>query len=383
MPHTRQGNHRRIPSGQTSRRNQPSRLDGVRMGIHSLFSGRSTVGPRNPTPDSPKSPRFVLGLPNLSTTRLNVPYLTRSASNPSRSHSQRSQASQGTPSSLSAESPTTPISSRPITPNSLREELEEPTVSADQSHVRSGSARRFVGVDPAERHLAELAQAGRERQKHKRRHKERTCAPKIKNRKIRAKILICFISGMFLTLVLTIYLALALSNKNESEEFHVLLILIILVTTIFFCHALVRLCMMLIHPPNDGDLEQQLPSMIGPGGYANPAVPIQVALARDEEAAGIESEATKTPPPAYGLWRESVRVDPNRIFWQRNEAAAMERQETIARAEGHLPTVNRPPSYISEDGVDYVIEAAPRSIAPTTDGPLIPHPQERERGWPR
>jgi hypothetical protein len=35
-------------------------------------------------------------------------------------------------------------------------------------------------------------------------------------------------------------------------------------------------------------------------------MPIRVALARDEEAAGIESPATKIPPPAYGLWRESV-----------------------------------------------------------------------------
>jgi len=64
--------------------------------------------------------------------------------------------------------------------------------------------------------------------------------------------------------------------------------------------------MMLIHPPSEPDLEQQLPAMTGPGGYANPEMPIRVALARDEEAAGIESEATKFPPPAYGLWRESV-----------------------------------------------------------------------------
>jgi hypothetical protein len=98
---------------------------------------------------------------------------------------------------------------------------------------------------------------------------------------------------------------LALSNRNESQEFHVLLILIILITTIFFCHALIRLCMMIINPPEDEE-RQNLPSMIGPGGYANPQTPIRVALARDEEAAGIESEATKLPPPAYGLWRESV-----------------------------------------------------------------------------
>ena len=65
--------------------------------------------------------------------------------------------------------------------------------------------------------------------------------------------------------------------------------------------------MMIIHPPPDDDEHGPvLPAMIGPGGYANPALPIRVALARDEEAAGIESEATKVPPPAYGLWRESV-----------------------------------------------------------------------------
>jgi hypothetical protein len=71
-------------------------------------------------------------------------------------------------------------------------------------------------------------------------------------------------------------------------------------------------------------------------------------------------------------------VDPNRIFWQRNEGAALERQNS----EGRPSTAHRPPSYISEDGVDYVIEAAPRSIAPTTDVPLPLHPSERGRVWP-
>lgn len=71
------------------------------------------------------------------------------------------------------------------------------------------------------------------------------------------------------------------------------------------------------------------------------------------------------------------RVDPNRIFWQRNEAAARERQNQEERPT----TANRPPSYISEDGVDYVIEAQGRSIAPTTDVPLPLHPAERGRVW--
>lgn len=39
----------------------------------------------------------------------------------------------------------------------------------------------------------------------------------------------------------------------------------------------------------------------------------------------------------------------------------------------------RPPSYASEDGVAYVIEAQPRSIAPTSEVPLPMHPSEAGR----
>jgi hypothetical protein len=68
----------------------------------------------------------------------------------------------------------------------------------------------------------------------------------------------------------------------------------------------VRIALVLLRPPKQGDLELQLPQMVSAGGYASPETPIRVALARDEEAAGIHNEATKRPPPAYGLWRESV-----------------------------------------------------------------------------
>jgi hypothetical protein len=74
--------------------------------------------------------------------------------------------------------------------------------------------------------------------------------------------------------------------------------------------------MMMINPPSEDNQRPDLPSMTGPGGFANPHVPIRVALARDEEAAGIESDATKLPPPAYGLWRESV-VSINPLFSHR------------------------------------------------------------------
>jgi hypothetical protein len=58
-------------------------------------------------------------------------------------------------------------------------------------------------------------------------------------------------------------------------------------------------------------------------------------------------------------------VDPNRIYWQRNDetqAAASELSTPAARPS----TANRPPSYASDDGIEYVVEARPRSIAPAT-----------------
>lgn len=114
-------------------------------------------------------------------------------------------------------------------------------------------------------------------------------------------------------------LALSITKNTINSEFTVLLILIILFTTIFFCHGLIRLCMLIVKPRgstssrgSESDEMRQRGGIMHdaayvlPGGYAIPREPIRVVLARDEEAAGIESETTKMKPPAYGLWRESV-----------------------------------------------------------------------------
>ncbi|TQN73549.1 hypothetical protein CSHISOI_01928 [Colletotrichum shisoi] len=109
-----------------------------------------------------------------------------------------------------------------------------------------------------------------------------------------------------------------------------------------------------------------MPHLLPPGGYAVPREPIRVVLARDEEEQGEVSEAVQAKPPAYGLWRESVRVDPNRIYWQRNPNAG---QSTPGERNGGP----RPPSYASEDGVSYIVDARPRSMAPIA---IPPHPSE-------
>jgi hypothetical protein len=95
------------------------------------------------------------------------------------------------------------------------------------------------------------------------------------------------------------------------------------------------------------------------------------------------------PPPAYGLWRSSVRVDPNLLHWQRVDAANAAPTDTAAppkptnrQSQAPIPSSSRnnsssslprereeeqqhvrprPPSYVSDDGVSYVVEAAPRS----------------------
>ncbi|KAK3332724.1 hypothetical protein B0T19DRAFT_398466 [Cercophora scortea] len=404
--------------------------------------------------ETPKTPRFRIGVQTLPSTRLHLPNLTRTWT----------QGSNGPPSrpGTAARAPLGGIITEPV-----------PAYTASSS---SGSRTR--GADPAEEELVGLAEEGRRRRQHRRersdgsrrsghrsqreggedsrrrrrrRERERErgrlaagqssssssgggsggssrqgrerkappkhfmfCFPWIKSRRVRTQILRCFVSGLLLALLLSVYLALSITKNINSSEFTVLIILIILFVTIFFCHALIRLCMLVLkggRGQEDVD-RSQLPQMFGPGGYAIPRQPIRVVMARDEEAAGIESETTKINPPAYGLWRESVRVDPNRIYWERNQDAAAhtdatrEEEDEISPADsassssagGHhhrsrsgsarepgsrAAGAPRPPSYVSEDGVAYVVEAQPRSIAPTTDVPLgqqqHQHPSESGR----
>lgn len=49
-------------------------------------------------------------------------------------------------------------------------------------------------------------------------------------------------------------------------------------------------------------------------------------------------------------------------------------EEPATRSREHDP---RPPSYVSEDGVSYVVEAAPRSVAPSTTAMSDVHPAWR------
>ncbi|KAK0708619.1 hypothetical protein B0H67DRAFT_590787 [Lasiosphaeris hirsuta] len=402
--------------------------------------------------ESPKTPQFRIGVQDLPSTRLHLPNLTRTwtqgsngppsrpgtAARPStsraredverpapavvgrrrrrvrvegeegRSGRRRRHRREGSDRSRRVE---TPGGSSASGSRSQRSRGESGSGSGDGSGERSEQRESRRRRRRREREAAALGEGEREGGRRQRSERSPTpkrfmfCFPWIKSRRIRSQILRCFVSGMFLTLILTVYLSLSITKNINNSEFTVLLILIILFVTIFFCHGLIRLCMMVVrggrNREDSANRSGRLPEMMGPGGYAIPREPIRVVLARDEEAAGIESEATKSNPPAYGLWRESVRVDPNRIYWQRNDEAAPdtvdeERSlhgspgESGTRSHDHdeagpsedvRPTVPRPPSYASDDGVSYVVEAQPRSIAPTMEVPLrgSVHPAEAGR----
>jgi hypothetical protein len=162
--------------------------------------------------------------------------------------------------------------------------------------------------------------------------------------------------------------------------------------------------MLLLNPPRETPREP-VPNLTAPEGF-QPIVPIPVRLARDDElessdndmadleAGDPEKEVLPPPPPAYGLWRSSVRVDPNLLHWQRVEdnraqsaismpqsragsAVAASTHDAPAAAPAEGP---RPPSYVSEDGVSYVTEAVPRSVAPAQDVPA-PAPSGVHPAW--
>lgn len=138
-----------------------------------------------------------------------------------------------------------------------------------------------------------------------------------------------------------------------------------------------------------------IPHNVGPSGYAQPERPIPVVLAGDEELLAEShrsaQEKIPPPPPAYGLWRSSVvsvskccssnqkltvflqRINPDLLYWQRVEERARSSKKSNRASRGAKKTsAPRPPSYTSDDGIDYVVEAQPRSLAqqPGPDDPV-------------
>ncbi|KAF2127927.1 hypothetical protein P153DRAFT_294346 [Dothidotthia symphoricarpi CBS 119687] len=277
--------------------------------------------------------------------------------------------------------------------------LEQRTTHAHESH-HARQESNFSIADPEVLQLqAEINGRGRRhrRRKHRRHEhhdqwvrtkKGRGTRHSGKGTAVRGKKMACILSGTFMLVVLAIYLAIALT-QSLGQEIHILFIIILISTTIFFCHSLIRLCMLVLHPkthhhhhhrhPRTGSSSHRRP-LQHPSTPENfqPTQPIRVHLARDVEL-GIppsdiqdmptdptdpEKDILPPPPPAYGLWRSSVRANPDLLHWRRagEERGVFSAVETragsvvsagtgmwSAAAEEPRNGAARPPSYASED----------------------------------
>ena len=318
-----------------------------RRGADTQRLSSATAGPR-PTsshyttssnyPDdeilSPKTPQFAHGIPPVLSEQLNLHELQNELQNDLRRLSSRGSSGPQSPAGSNTARPSAEVS-EPVPAMTARHMLGRSRSSSSNSSSgsrRDRRRRRFAGADPAEMHLASMAEDGRRRQqmangpppaypgstttepKH-----SFFCLPYIRSRRTRAQIVRSIVSGVILASTIAVVLALYLTNNVYNMEFLVLLLLMVLVASLFFFHGLVRLCLMILHPMTpveEAAAEEQsrrrhagdplMPNIYAVGGYAIPDQPIRVVLARDEEAAGIESDAAKLQPPAYGLWRESV-----------------------------------------------------------------------------
>lgn len=187
------------------------------------------------------------------------------------------------------------------------------------------------------------------------------------------------IAGMMCLFILSFYVGMLISHKGRlRQEWNVLLVLVLTVTTLFFFHTLIRLFMDLninlyeSRMRRTSDMteyrDERLGSISSPSGYANPHVPIRINTEFPETISG-----TKVPPPVYGVWKCTVRVHPEGFFWEKAQGERISEQDPSPPSPTSASL--RPPSYVSDDGVSYIVNAIP----PSQEDTLPPHPSETGR----
>jgi hypothetical protein len=238
-------------SRRSSTADSPGRLQGHYSGQHYPSSSYySDDDDRGEVIDSPKTPRFSLNMPDLPSTRLHLPHLARTWTEGSSGPPSRPGTAQAW-----ARGERFPIVAEPMP--TMPPEYVGHGVAAPRGHRRGQESRtRFRGVDPAEMHLAELVEdsrrrrgVDRERRHHHRRHHHHRdgrrhgsntrrgtgpgesrkappkhflfCFPWVQSKRMRTQIMKCFVSGMFLMLLLSVckcYTATPVSLSNTAER---------------------------------------------------------------------------------------------------------------------------------------------------------------------
>ncbi|EEQ33243.1 conserved hypothetical protein [Microsporum canis CBS 113480] len=179
-------------------------------------------------------------------------------------------------------------------------------------------------------------------------------------------------------------LVLAVTSSGKKFEFHVILIIAMMACTIFFCHSLIRLLMTAKRRPVRRNQPIRAPCMVERLSQIDR--PIPVFFASDLEmglGTGADHDESKPgpvsiPPPAYGFWSGSVKMDPNRLYWQSVNPHDLIHQHSQSMNEVHPSTANRPPSYISEHEVQYVVNSLLQPQPIHDPAAALVHPAERD-----
>ncbi|EEH10854.1 hypothetical protein HCBG_00309 [Histoplasma capsulatum G186AR] len=263
---------------------------------------------------------------------------------------------------------------QPLDPSSI--EMAEAGLSGrhfqTQTHVNDSHhnlSQTIAGATPD--HFG-----ARARRKYDNRLKQgRFCGgPGMRSKEARKKLVDCALASSLVLILFIIYLSLSLSNIVQTREFHIVLILALTVFVIYFCHSFI-LFFMLSWRTSPTPLPPAAPKAVSTLEYALPDEPIPVILARDEEIM-MEVDSNNRngsskhlgglapPPPAYGLWRDSVKINPNLVHWQRRDPT-----NSHGRGTGNdnvHEALNRPPSY--DGDLHRVIDEQPQLRLHVPDG---------------
>ncbi|KAF3241215.1 hypothetical protein TWF192_009221 [Orbilia oligospora] len=207
---------------------------------------------------------------------------------------------------------------------------------------------------------------------------------------LKTRVAILLVWSVVFIVVLSIYLGLFMGNKLTAPPLQIALILITLMAAFFFFHSLIRVCLAVARPFSYPDEEQPQAAYVnpmfggmtagpGPWGYAQPERPIQVYAMPGQGGAPMDDNGAPKelppPPPAYGTWRQTVRVNPAQFYWVRRSQAegvySQGNNEPPSNRTSIGSTGTRPPSYASGHVSQQGFSMSMRLSRPLTDQPVL------------
>ena len=210
---------------------------------------------------------------------------------------------------------------------------------------------------------------------------------------IRTKRRLAISFAITIVIASIIYLSLAVTHTSGGAAFHVLSIILLLSLTGVFAHSLIRWVM--LKRDYDAHAERrtkhtQPPSFRGwdiswpqPLDNHPPPEPIPVYMSDDHETLSVLSDhhyqeeqiqnaPVQPPPPIYGNFRDSVRINPSHVSVQAMPVSPSIHTPSYAAAISQPLNPNpahmrgglgyRPPSYGSEGGITQVLERRRRDV---------------------